>query len=59
MARLARRFERDVDVLAADEMEGRGLGTAGLGRAADWIEERLRALGLAPAFGGATASRSR
>src|SRR6188474_1689723 len=49
---LASRFARDVAVLASDEMEGRGLGTAGLGRAADWIEKRVRAIGLAPAFPG-------
>ena len=49
-ADLAPRFARDVAVLASDEMEGRGLGTAGLGRAADWIEKRVRAIGLAPAF---------
>jgi Tol biopolymer transport system component len=47
---LAVRFARDVAVLASDEMEGRGLGTAGLGRAADWIERRLREIGLRPAF---------
>ncbi len=40
-----------VFALAADDMEGRGLGTAGLDRAANWIERRLRASGLAPAFG--------
>ena len=49
--RLAAEFQRDVAVLAADDMEGRGLGTEGLRRSADWIEKRLRALGLAPAFG--------
>jgi Tol biopolymer transport system component len=49
--RLAAEFQRDVAVLAADDMEGRGLGTDGLRRSADWIEKRLRALGLAPAFG--------
>jgi Tol biopolymer transport system component len=47
---LARRFAEDVAVLSADDMEGRGLGTAGLGRAADWIERRLRELSLRPAF---------
>ena len=47
---LARRFADGVAVLASDEMEGRGLGTAGLGRAADWIEQRLRAASLRPAF---------
>jgi TolB protein len=41
-----------VDVLAADDMEGRGLGTGGIRRAADWIEKRLRAIGLEPAFAG-------
>ena len=51
MARLAAEFQRDVEVLAADDMEGRGLGTDGLRRSADWIEKRLRELGLAPAFG--------
>jgi hypothetical protein len=49
---LALRFARDVAVLASDDMEGRGLGTAGLGRAADWIEKRVRAIGLQPAFPG-------
>jgi Tol biopolymer transport system component len=51
-SRLAERFEEDVRVLASDEMEGRGLGTQGIGRAADWIELRLKALGLEPAFLG-------
>ena len=49
--RLAKAFQSGVDVLAADDMEGRGLGTAGLRKAADWIEARLRAEGLEPAFG--------
>ncbi len=44
-------YAADVAVLAGDEMEGRGLGTAGLARAADWIEHRLRSIGLEPAFG--------
>lgn len=48
---LARRFEEDVRALAADEMEGRGLGTEGLRRAAGYLERRLRGLGLAPGFG--------
>lgn len=48
---LAARFGADVRVLASDDMEGRGLGTAGIGKAADWIEGRLRELRLAPAFG--------
>jgi Tol biopolymer transport system component len=52
LAALARKFDADVRTLAADGMEGRGLGTQGLRRAADWIEKRLAGLGLRPAFGG-------
>ncbi len=44
-------YEADVTALADDSMEGRGLGTAGIKRAADYIEKRLRSLGLQPAFG--------
>jgi Tol biopolymer transport system component len=51
-ADLTRRFEADVRALAADDMEGRGLGTRGLRRAADYLERRLRGLGLRPGFGG-------
>ncbi|HEY3056892.1 MAG TPA: M20/M25/M40 family metallo-hydrolase [Thermoanaerobaculia bacterium] len=43
-------LERDVAFLAADAQEGRGLGTAGLARAADYLEKRMRAIGLQPAF---------
>ncbi|HEV8337204.1 MAG TPA: M28 family peptidase [Candidatus Polarisedimenticolia bacterium] len=49
---LAKEFQRDVEILAADSMEGRGLGTAGIGRAADWIESELRRRGLQPVFDG-------
>ncbi len=48
---VAAEFSRDVTVLAADDMEGRGLGTKGIDKAADWIEGQLRALKLQPAFG--------
>src|SRR2546428_8302496 len=48
-ADLTHQFERDVRILASDRMEGRGLGTQGLERAADWIETQLRAT-LEPAF---------
>ncbi len=48
---LVKPLREAVFALAADGMEGRGLGTAGLDRAATWIERRLRASGLAPAFG--------
>lgn len=41
----------DVTVLASDRMEGRGLGTKGIELAADWIEKRLKSVGLQPAFG--------
>jgi Tol biopolymer transport system component len=44
----ADRFAADVAWLAADEREGRGVGTAGLEAAGGWIEERFRALGLEP-----------
>jgi Tol biopolymer transport system component len=50
LSELARGFEADVRVLAADDMEGRGLGTAGLQKAAAYLERRLRGLGLEPAF---------
>ena len=48
---LAHTFERDVRVLASDRMEGRGLGTKGIARAADWIESQLRDA-TKPAFPG-------
>jgi Tol biopolymer transport system component len=41
-----------ISTLAADSMEGRGLGTKGIVRAAAWIEARLQATGLDPAFAG-------
>jgi len=50
-ARLAEEFRSGVYALADDSMEGRGLGTQGIHRAADWIERRLMALGMKPAFG--------
>src|ERR1700753_2994125 len=48
---LAKRFDADIHVLASDEMEGRGLGTKGIEKAGDWIETRLKTIGLQPAFG--------
>jgi Tol biopolymer transport system component len=44
-------IEKHIRTLAADDMEGRGLGTAGLAKAADYIEKQLRAAKLEPAFG--------
>ena len=38
-----------VEILAADSMEGRGLGTAGFTRAEAYVIEQLRGLGLTPA----------
>ena len=45
----ADRFALDVAWLAADEREGRGIGTAGIEAAASYIEQRFRELGLEPA----------
>ncbi len=50
--RLAEEFRREVEILASDEMGGRGLGTEGIRRAADRIEKLLRRSGLEPAFEG-------
>ena len=50
-AELAREFQRGVNALASDAMEGRGLETQGIRKAADWIEAELRKAGLKPAFG--------
>lgn len=43
-------IEKHIRTLASDEMEGRGLGTKGLQKAADYIEAELRAAGLKPGF---------
>ncbi len=48
----AQTFEQDVRTLAAPNMEGRGLGTKGIVLAGDYIESRLKGLGLQPAFNG-------
>jgi hypothetical protein len=37
-----------VEYLASDELEGRGLGTPGLDKAADYIADNFRKLGLKP-----------
>ena len=41
--------KRNIDILAADSMEGRMTGSRGQERAATWIEQQYRAAGLAPA----------
>ena len=43
------RYLDDVKTLSAPVMEGRGAGTKGIVRAADFIEQRYRSLGLQPA----------
>ncbi len=42
----------DLEALCSDAFAGRKLGTPGLGRAADYLELRLRKLGVEPAFPG-------
>jgi hypothetical protein len=43
------KYLQDVKTLASPAMEGRGAGTKGIVRAADFIEQRYRSLGLQPA----------
>ena len=45
----ARVYLQHIKYLASDELEGRGDGTPGLERAADYIEKNFRASGLEPA----------
>lgn len=45
----AARMEKDVQILAADSMLGRGIGTAGLQAAAEYIAKQFREAGLEPA----------
>lgn len=47
---LEKNIQKDITTLASPQMEGRGLGTKGIGLAADYLEQRLRALGLQPVF---------
>jgi Tol biopolymer transport system component len=42
-------IRKDIAFLADDAQEGRGLGTKGLGRAADYLFNRMKAIGLSPA----------
>ena len=44
-----RRYLADIKTLTLPEMEGRGDGTKGLGKAAHLIEQRYKSLGLEPA----------
>ncbi|MBK8127517.1 MAG: M20/M25/M40 family metallo-hydrolase [bacterium] len=45
-------LRKDVGVLAADALEGRGIGTKGLDSAASYIAQRMAQIGLDPAFDG-------
>jgi Tol biopolymer transport system component/Zn-dependent M28 family amino/carboxypeptidase len=49
----ADRFAAAVGYLAADEREGRGVGTKGLEDAARWVEGQLQAAGVEPGIAGA------
>ncbi|HEX3580024.1 MAG TPA: M28 family peptidase, partial [Thermoanaerobaculia bacterium] len=44
-------LRKDVAFLAAPDTEGRGITTKGIQKAADYIEGRLKGIGLQPAFG--------
>jgi hypothetical protein len=48
----ARRVQADVGYLAADAREGRGVGTAGLNQAADYIAREFARIGLTQPPGG-------
>ena len=48
-------MEADVQTLADDDMQGRGLGSAGHEAAAEYIAEQFRAAGLEPASPEASA----
>lgn len=43
------RVRRAISILAADSMEGRLTGSPGMERAARWLEQEYKAVGLAPA----------
>jgi len=45
----ARRYIDDVKFLSSPELQGRGAGSEGLERAARYIADRFRSLGLKPA----------
>jgi hypothetical protein len=47
-----RRVQADIDYLAADAREGRGVGTAGLNQAADYIAREFARIGLTQPPGG-------
>ncbi|MCS6852191.1 MAG: M28 family peptidase, partial [Gemmataceae bacterium] len=48
-AAVENRMRQDLTFLASDECEGRGVGTKGIDKAADYIAEQFRRAGLKPA----------
>src|SRR4051794_38694001 len=48
------RMKKDITYLASDECEGRGVGTAGINKAADYIVSQLKEAGLEPGGKGRT-----
>src|SRR5262245_13126118 len=44
----AQRILQDIKYLASDELEGRGVGTQGIDRAADYIRQQFQTAGLKP-----------
>lgn len=46
------RIKKDLEFLAGDECQGRGLKTKGLAKAGEYIEKAFREAGLKPAFEG-------
>src|SRR3954470_18141072 len=45
---IAERMRKDITYLASDECEGRGVGTQGLDKAADYIADQFKKAGLKP-----------
>ena len=46
--KITKEFHDMIFALAADSMEGRGIGTEGIVKASKWIENRMRAMKLEP-----------
>ena len=43
---IVKRISNDLEILASDEYEGRGVGTEGLGKAADYVRDQFQQAGL-------------
>ena len=50
-------ISRDLETLCSREFAGRGLGSEGLAEAADYLEGRLKEIGVTPAFDGSYRQR--